>query len=304
MNHLDNDFAKVKELFLTYKETLFYENNDALKEQIRSKIVVQFWKIIQKTKSISSEMKEQSDLIVKKVVYCLNTYSDKVPKDFCKLTYSSIMKVLKGNADTESFETKSGMHITDSENRKRKRIEKAYKQFITFKSNDKNCFIEYAVSYLGFERADLEEYLFPKQTVSLFAYSKSDLNDDYCVADKYIDSSKLNDNLEIQNSIEVLQIQLKAIDVLWLKQKDDARAILSELLTRELLADFKNNTVSATLIETLKIPQFVCKQMVENFFNDIDFKLPSQLEIGQKYGITKSAASVKLTRFIEKLKGQ
>ncbi len=300
MNHLDNDFAKAEELFLTYKEALSHKNNDSLLEQTKDKIVIQFWKIIQKTKSISSEMKEQSDLIVKKVVYCLNTYSDKAPKDFCKLTYSSIIKVLKGNADTEAFESKSGMHISDQEDRKRKAITKAYKQFITFKNEDKNAFIEYAVSYLGFGREDLEEYLFPKQSVSLFAQSKND--DEYCIADKYIDSSKSMDAAEVQDSIEQLQAQLKAIDALWLKQKDDARPILSELLTIELLADFKKNTISETVIESLTRPQFVCKQMVESFFNDINYKVPSQQEIGQKYGITKSAASVKLKRFIEKLK--
>lgn len=304
MNHLDNDFAKTEELFLIYKEAISQEKNDSLLEQTKDKIVIQFWKIIQKTKSISSEMKEHSDLVVKKVITCLATYSDKAPEEFCKLTYASIIKALKGNADTESFETKSGMHITDPENRKRKRIEKAYKQFITFKSNDKNSFIEYAVSYLGFDREDLEEYLYPKQTISLFAQSKSDSDYEYCIVDKYVDSSKSNDSGEIQNSIEQLQEQFKAIDNLWIKQKDDARPILSELLTRELLADFKNNTVSDTVIDTLKQPHFVCKQMVELFFSNINFILPTHQEIGQKYGITKSAASVKLTRFIEKLKKQ
>ena len=100
MNHLDNCFAKAAELFMTYKEALSHANNDSLLEQTKDKLVIHFWRIIQKTKSISSEMKEQSDLIVKKVVYCLNTYPDKAPEDFCKLTYSSIIKVLKGNADT------------------------------------------------------------------------------------------------------------------------------------------------------------------------------------------------------------
>lgn len=132
--------------------------------------------------------------------------------------------------------------------------------------------------------------------------SKND--EEYCVVDKYLDSSKSSDTAEIQNSIEQLQEQFKAIDALWLKQKEDARPILSELLTRELLTDFKKNTVSETVIETLKLPQFVCKDMVDSFFNNINFILPTQQDIGQKYGITKSATSVKLTRFIEKLKEQ
>ena len=302
MNHLDNDFAKAAKLFETYKEALSQDNNDSLIEQTKDKIVIQFWRIIQKTKSISEEMKDHSDIIVQKVIDCLSTYSEKTPEEFCKLTYSSIIKRLKGNADTESFESKSGMHITDPENRKRKRIEKAYKQFSTFQSTDKESFIEYAISYLGFERNDLEEYLFPKQAVSLFAQSKTDASDEYCVADNYIDSTKVVDNADALANMEQLQEQLKAIDTLWQKQKDDAHPILSELLTRELLADFKKNTVSDSVMDILKQPQFMCKNMVESFFTDFDYQLPTQQEIGQKYGITKSAASVKLTRFIDKLK--
>ena len=302
MNHLDNDFAKAAQLFETYKEALSQDNNYSLIEQTKDKIVIQFWRIIQKTKSISDEMKEHSDIIVQKVIDCLSTYSEKTPEEFCKLTYSSIIKRLKGNADTESFESKSGMHITDPENRKRKRIEKAYKQFSTFQSTDKESFIEYAISYLGFERNDLEEYLFPKQTVSLFAQSKTDASDEYCVADNYIDSTKVVDNSDALANMEQLQEQLKAIDILWQKQKADAQPILSELLTRELLADFKKNTASDSMIGTLTESKFVCKDMVRNFFTDMNFKLPTQQEIGEKYEITKSAACVKLTRFIEKLK--
>ena len=300
MNHLDKDFAKLAEFFLKYKESLLHENNDALKEQTKSKIVLQFWNIIQKTKSISSEMKEYSDLIVKKTIYCLNKYSDKTPVEFCKVTYSSIINELKGKADTESFEIKTGMHIPYQEDVNRKRIAKAYKQYITFKNEDKKQFIEYAVLYLGFDRKDLEEYLFPKQAVSLFAQSRND--DEYCVADKYVDTTKKFDNTEVVASIEHLKEYFKAIDQLWLKQKKDAKLVLSELLTRELLADFKKNTVSVSLIEILREPSFICEEMVESFFSDLDYELPTQQEIGQKYGITKSAASVKLTRFIAKLK--
>ena len=302
MNHLDNDFAKAAKLFETYKEALSQENNDSLIEQTKDKIVIQFWRIIQKTRSISAEMKDHSDIIVQKVIDCLSAYSEKVPEEFCKLTYSSIIRRLKGNADTEAFESKSGMHITDPENRKRKRIEKAYKQFTTFKSADKESFIDYATSFLGFEREDLEEYLFPMQTVSLFAKSKSDSSDEYCIADKFIDSTKAEDNADNLANVEQLQEHLKVIDNLWEKQKDDARLILSELLTRELLADFKRNIASESLIAVIAKQNFVCKEMLKAFFTDMNSKLPTQQEIGEKYGITKSAASKKLSRFIDKLK--
>lgn len=300
-HHLDNDFDKINSLYLDYLKALNQSNNELLVLQIKEKIVVAFWKTLQKASSITSEMIEHTDVLVQKIYYCMDEcakYDN--PLCFSKYTYTSIKKALGAKADTEQFEIKSGMHITDPENRKRKKIENAYKQFKSFNSNDLNAFIEYATIHLGFEKTEVEEYLFPKQSVSLFAQSKND--DEYCVADQYVDSSKAIDNAEIIGATEQLEKQFNSIDSLWLKQKEDARPLLSELLTRELLADFKKNTVPSSVITILNKPGFICKEMVEAFFRDVNYQLPTQQEIGQKYGITKSATSKKLTRFIEKLK--
>ena len=302
-HHLDNDFDKINSLYLNYLEALKCPNNENLIFQIKEKIVVTFWKTLQKTASITQNMIEHTDVLVQKIYYCINKCVDfNDPFCFSKYTYKSIKNALGAKADAEEFEINSGMHITDPENRKRKRIEKAYKQFNSFNSKDINEFIEYAVNHLGFSKEDVEEYLFPKQAVSLFVQSKTDSNDEYCIIDTYIDSLKNENNVEMISSIDQLQKQLKTIDTLWLKQKNDARPILSELLTRELLDDFKKNTVSNAVIDILKQSNFICKPMIETFFDDITFQIPTLQEIGQKYGITKSAASVKLTRFIEKLK--
>lgn len=302
-HHLDNDFEKINSLYLNYLEALKCPNNENLILQIKEKIVVTFWKTLQKTSSITQNMIEHTDVLVQKIYYCIDKCVDfNDPFCFSKYTYKSIKNALGAKTDAEEFEINSGMHITDPENRKRKRIEKAYKQFNSFNSKDINEFIEYAVNHLGYSKEDVEEYLFPKHAVSLFVQSNTDTKDEYCITDKYIDSSKVEDNITIISSTEQLQEQLKAIDTQWLKQKDNARPILSELLTRELLEDFSKNTVSNTVIDILKQAEFVCKSMLEAFFDDVTFKIPTQQEIGQKYGITKSAASVKLTRFIEKLK--
>lgn len=302
-HHLDNDFDKINSLYLDYLKALNCPDNEVLLLQIKEKIVVAFWKALQKASSITLEMIEHTDVLVQKIYYCMDECKDyENPFCFSKYTYASVKRALGAKVDTEQFEIKSGMHISDSENRKRKKIENAYKQFKSFNSNDLNAFIEYATNHLGFEKTEVEEYLFPKRSVSLFAQSKND--DEYCVVDKYVDSTKAIDNAEVVASTDQLKERLKLIDELWLKQKIDSKPILSELLTRELLADFKKNTVSASLIEILKKPSFICKEMVEVFFNDLNYKLPTQQEIGQKYGITKSAASVKLTRFIDKLKKQ
>ncbi len=300
-HHLDNDFDKINSLYLDYLKALECPHNEVLLLQLKEKIVVAFWKTLQKASSITSEMIEHTDVMIQKIYYCMDECA-KYENQLCfsKYTFTSIKRALGTKVDTEQFEIKSGMHISDSENRKRKKIENAYKQYKSFNSNDLNAFIEYATNHLGFEKTEVEEYLFPKHSDSLFAQSQND--DEYCIADKYVDTTKVIDNAEVIGSTELLENQFKLIDSLWLKQKEDARPLLSELLTRELLADFKENSVPSSFIPILNKPKFICKEMVESFFSDFDYQLPAQQDIGQKYGITKSAASVKLKRFIEKLK--
>ena len=300
-NHLDIDFAKIAELFQIYQNSLSSNNNASLLEQTKSKIVVQFWKTIQKA-AISSEMKEQSDIIVETIVNCIETYVNKDPTEFSKLTYSSIIRAIKAKADTETFENKTGMHISNPKDRLRKKIEKAYKQFTAFNSGDKKEFLEYAVSYCGFNREEVEMYLFPKQTSSLYLKSSNGSGEEYCVADKYANLDKGNDSFEILNSKNEITEQLEKMNMLWLKQKVVAQPVLSELLTRELLANFSKNNVSENIIEVLLKHDFICKEMAKLFFEDTAYKLPSQQDVGKKYGLTKAGASKKLSRFFEKLK--
>ena len=300
-NHLDKDFARIAELFQIYQNSLSSNNNASLLEQTKSKIVVQFWKTIQKA-AITSEMKEQSDIIVKKIVKCLETYSNKEATEFCKLTYTSIIKSLKTKADTEAFETKSGMHISTDDDKLRKRIGKAYRQYKQFNSGDKKEFLEYAVSFCGFNKEAVEEYLFPKQYTSLFLKSSDGSGEEYCVADKYTNTDKDNDFSETLNSKNEISEQLEKINALWLKQKENARPVFSELLTRELLANFSRNNVPETIIDVLLKQDFICKEMAKPFFEDATYKLPSQQDVGRKYGLEKTGASKKLSRFFEKLK--
>lgn len=300
-NHLDKDFAKIAELFQIYQDSFSLNNNASLLEQIKSKIVVQFWKTIQKA-AISSEMKEQSDIIVKKIVKCLETYSNKEATEFCKLTYTSIIKSLKTKADTEAFENKSGMHISTDDDKLRKRIGKAYRQYKQFNSGDKKEFLEYAVSFCGFNKESVEEYLFPKQSTSLFLKSSDGSGEEYCVADKYTNSDKGNDFSETLNSKNEISEQLEKINALWLKQKENAQPVFSELLTRELLESFVRNNVSEKIIDILLKQDFICKEMAKQFFEDATYKLPSQQDVGKKYGLTKAGASKKLSRFFDKLK--
>lgn len=294
--HLNNDFEKIDCLYLDYIKALNCPDNETLLLQIKEKIVVAFWRTLQKASSITPEMIEHTDILIKKIYYCMEKCSENDNfHGFCKYTYVAIVKALRAEADKDAFEEETGMHLTDNETRKK--IENAYKQYIAFNSDDKYKFMEFAITHLGFKKQDLELYLFPRKSISLYAASNADSNEEYCIADKFIDTSKKEDPVEGLSSNEELQNRLDSINKVWLRQKEKTRIILSELLTRDLLADAKKNNKSEELAELFLKYEFICKPMAKAFFSDIKYELPIQEEIGKKYNISKSAASVKLKRF-------
>ncbi|MCQ2966826.1 MAG: hypothetical protein MJ250_08865 [Alphaproteobacteria bacterium] len=299
-NHLDEDFARVGELYVTYKNALLdIENNASVIESTIQKIVGEFWKITQKVKTFTPDMKENSVLIVKTIKNCLKTYPDKEPEEFCKLTFTSIKNKLSGAASTSAFEEKTGMHITDSEDRKRKKIEKAYKQYVSINKENKRAFIEYAIVYLGFNREDLETYLFPVTTSSLFVNNKN--GEEVCVGDTE-DAKNVFDASTEKTDKNLFKTQLDIINKAWLKQKEDSKTILSVAITVDLLGDFAKFGGDESSISVLWEIEFVDKKILENFISDKNYKLPTQSEIGDRFGITKSAISVKVTRFIKTIR--
>ena len=286
-------------MYLDYIKALKCPNNENLLLQIKEKIVVAFWKTLQKASSITPEMIEHTDVLVQKIYYCMDKCSANDDfHGFCKYTYKSIVLGLKQKAGVEDFAEKTGKTLTDND--VRRKIKHAYKQFTMLNSEDKDKFIEYATTHLGFAKQEIEENLFPQRKVSLYVTSKNS-EDEYCIADKYIDSTEKIDIEEGLSSKEELENRLSIINNLWLKQKDDSQIVLSELITSDLLSDVQRNNKSEFLIELFSKYDCICKPMMNSFFNDVNYKLPTQQEIGIKYGITKSAASVKLKRFIEKL---
>jgi len=306
-NHLDFDFDKIKTLFQKYQKALqiYDTDNTALLTQLKDKITIQFWKTIQKAKSVSDEMKEHSDVIIKIIGNCIKTYPEKDPDEFCKLTYASIIKALKSKVDTENFASNTGgMYLSDNQNRLRKKINKAYKQFISFKTDNKQQFIQYAVDYLGFEKQDIEDYIFPKKSVSLYAPSSQDEDEEYCVADRYTDISKQQDYTLFLEEQQQLKILIENINEQWHNQKESAKPIMSELLTCKILSDIEKSNISVDFIKVIYNQDFICKEMIDSFLKDKEYVLPSIKEIGEKYNLQKSSASIKLTRFLENLKNK
>ena len=299
-NNLNVDFVNIGELYVIYKNALLdKEKNFKIIETTKEKIVEEFWKITQKVRSFSPEMKEDSVSIVKAITSCLKTYTDKEPEEFCKLTFASIKKSVSRAASTLAFVEKTGMHITDQEDRKRKKIEKAYKQYACMNKDNKYAFIEYAEVYLGFSREDLETYLFPATTLSLFVINNN--GEEYSIGDSSSAKNVLGRITQFPDTCE-FEAQLKIINETWLKQKEDSKLVLSVAITVDLLVYFSKALMDVDLLSVLQKFDFIDKKILSSFFKDKNYKLPTQTEIGVMFNLSKSGVSVKVTRFIKSIK--
>lgn len=296
-NHLDSDFAKIDDLFISYVQNISNFQDENVLLQIREKIIVAFWKALKKASSVTPEMMEYTDVMVKTVNYCIDKCSLKLDFDgFCKYTYFSVIKALKSEVSSELFVEKTGMYITDAEDRKRKAIEKAYQQYQIFNNSDKASFIEYAMKFLGFSKKDLEVYLNVISIKSIF--EKDDEGNEYfdISEDKNIFLSKWH-----ESDTDDFEKKLSLIDKAWKNQKEDSKSILSELLTQEILLNFVKNNANSDLKEILTNYDFINKNMTNFFFANSNFELPTQQEIGLKYNLSKSGISIKYSRFLRNL---
>ena len=91
---------------------------------------------------------------------------------------------------------------------------------------------------------------------------------------------------------EKSELIFRKIQDAWEKKRDP---MLSELLTVKVLDANLN-------IENMENYTFLNKEIYDNFLKDPEHKLPEDSEIAEKYGLTKSAASKKLSRFWEPIR--
>jgi len=314
-HHLDNDFQKIDNLYLDYLKASANPDDTNLIIQIKEKIIVAFWSTMQKASSITPEMIEHTDILVKTINNCLDTCSTNNDfHGFCKYTYSSIVRALKSKADTAAFEEKVKMHVTSGEDEKRKLINRNFKNYKTFNNGSAEDFINYALKYLDLEvkgkkltRNDFEEYLFPKTTCALYVKGSEEDDSEVCITDQYMDTDQSELEIKLENK-ENFVSKFIELNKHWSLQKESAKPLLSELITRDYLDNLSkhesniSDTDREEFEKVLCSFDFICEEIVHSFFMDINYKIPTQQDIALKYGLTKAGASKKLSRFYESIR--
>lgn len=305
------DFSEIDELFLEYKKACVTPNNEQFVTTQKSKIIEELWRNL-KTKNIYIKIEEFPDEMVKVTNYCMKVFKEKETHlGFSSYTLAAIHNRLATCMQNMSFdENTKGMHVSDKYRIIQNKLRRLYKSFVSLrKSNDSekelnDKFVEYASNYLEIDKQIVIDFLNPKQSTQL-EYSE-DEEEAFDISDLLGGTDIYSPISEIENR-EKNDIVFSQINKEWANQKEDSKPVMSELLTLVILDAIDKgfiqtgNISKANLCNQLKQYGFISKELITRYFSDNNIDLPTQQQIGDKYGLSKSGVSKKLSRFFEKI---
>lgn len=297
------DFSEIDELFLKYKKAIAFPNNEEFISAQTSLIVEALWLNI-KSQCASIKIEEYPDEMVAKTMYCIEEFAKKDETNgFSAYAFVSIKRHLASCARNASFDDRTGgMHASDNRRKLLNKLNRLYRSFVSLRKSQEtdvviqDKFIKYAMDCLGVEKAIVIDFLSPKESMSMDVTANDDVFD---ITDVFGGSNFYPSENDLLNAESVNSV-LKKIESEWQSLKQGSKPLMSELLTLTVLLavekGFLKLGIQSSLPEVLRKYQFICDDMI--FARD----LPEQQEIAHKYGLSKSAASVKVTRFFEKIK--
>ncbi len=248
---------------------------------------------------------ENADVMVKTAIYCIQKYSeyDNYEGFSAYATKSIKNKLSTCEIDSSFQESTGGMHVSDNFKKVQSSLKRLYKSFSSLRKSNtseeelNNCFVEYASKYLNIEAYVVIDFLNLKKTTRIEKENSED--DSYDITDIFGGSNtyspeKICEQNETNNEI------LSKINDEWNKQKKDSKLLMSELLTLFIIEALEKKYLNIEFT-SLEPYSFINRKMLKIYFFNHDEEVPTQQQIGGKYGLTKSAVSKKLSRFFEKI---
>lgn len=299
------EFSEIDNLFLKYKDASLQENTEKYLDKLKNDIITSLWNNLRTKKRIAAALVENADVMVDTTSYCIKQYSKYEDcKGFAAYTTKSIKnKLITSSIDSDFQDATGGMHVSDNYKETQSKLKRLYKSFIALrKTNSSECelnnsFVEYASKYLGIDKGTVTDFLYPKKATSIESNNSED--DLYDITDIFggtNDYSPVNLYEQNEENTEILS----KINKEWKLQKDDSKALMSELLTLIVIEALNRKFISIEYI-SLEPYEFINRKMLKIFYINHDESIPSQQEIGEKYGLTKSGVSKKISRFFEKI---
>ena len=151
------------------------------------------------------------------------------------------------------------------------------------------------------ENSIVIDFLHPKETCSN-EIATQDSDESLNLFDLYKGNNSYSPENDLIGKEKNIRI-LSQINDEWKSQKNDAKPLMSELLTLIVMNAidkgylYTGEKTKEEIDDMLSSFDFISKSLI-----NCNTELPTQLTIGEKYGISKSGVSKKITRFFEKIK--
>lgn len=288
---MEHIYTKINSLFQEYLHAAALENTENAKLSIEQKLIVTIWES-------NRDYKEYSVEVVEKIKESLVSFQDseacKNGGQFSKYVYRAITNAINSAKEREAVEQRNGgIHIPDNVMKDIKKIKSLQKNLQKMNPDievTEDMLVEKAVAVLGIDEDGVRNLL--KIALSGTYSFETPVNageDNGSLQDVIPDENpSVTDELVKQDKCRLLFSQ---IEKHWRKKSDP---MLSELITVKILD-------AGMCIDNMEECSFLNREIYDNFQKD-SHTLPDDSEIAEKYGLTKSAASKKLSRFWELIK--
>lgn len=335
----DSHYAKINTLYSEYASLLNLNNVETKLQTIKNDIVIEICKVFYlNDKGFTYSKNEEKDAgkkhqkkienqtysyeIYMKALECIKTFSkgkvnenDNVnvegESNFSGYVISSINRRLNYlKAQDTVKEKNSGVKISRDKILLVRRIKNEDMQLKRLGIINKEKREQKLMKLFGLTEEELKEFmpLVLGEATSLDA-TVSDEDDGKTLGDFQVSGFPSVEQL-VENR-EVLEQTLDLIQSEWEKSKDSER-VLSDALTADILgimfgsgtleSGIKHEIITYDNLDVFRRYTFLNQEMVNNFFIDTTYKLPTQTEIGMLHGgMTKGGISRKLSRFYGKL---
>lgn len=330
-----NHFDCICRLYSEYQELLDKENVEIQRQTLKEKIIIQVCQIFyldeqcnsildeDEGHNVKKENKKYSDEIFLVTLECfknfekqfhcdraLGNHTSKTGKDFARYVLSSVkrklnylkahegineanqMKIPREKLDLVRKIKKEDEHLSSLIKNKERRA-KQIKKLLTLDDSEFELLYNCAMN----KTQSLDScYSEESDEISLIDFVK----------DESLDiEGAIVEGIEARKTLTSILSQMQQH---WEKKRDK---VLSDILTVHILqtmfdktsstvASTSKNSIAYANIDILQKFSFLNREMVNSFFNDTTYSLPNQVEIGAMHGgLTKSAISKKLSRFLE-----
>ena len=299
-------FEEIDKTYAKYLTAVSGNNNESQIDTLTSQIIEEIWCNLHSNHKFKKLLDDFPDEMIDVCKYWIKKYSTNNDyHGFSACTFRYIEMRLNTCAAEKAFDdSTAGMHVTDEYKRTQNKLKQLYKSFALFRKSVlseeelNNKFVDYALEHMNIDRSIVIDFLNPKKATRIEKNNSED--DSYDITDIFGGSNtyspeKIFEQNESNNEI------LSKINDEWNKQKEDSKLLMSELLTLSIIEAIEKNylNIESTSLEPYS---FINRKMMKVYFFNHDEEIPTKQQIGEKYKLTKSGVSKKLSRFFEKIK--